>query len=376
MRGLRVREEMLAGVADDGDGDRRGPLCRPAVRRERSSRRQGATLLEEKALRAAAQRAVGPGDRAAAGPAGRRAGRGLRAEPRRRGAVARRGGRRAGRRPAPFAAAGAAAGRARPDPARERAARRLEAFVAGEADRRLAPLRQLEAAVADGQLKGLARGLAYRLIEAGGVLDRAGVRAETTALSQVGAADAAQAWASGSGAFSLYLPALLQPEARALAAGLRRPEAHGWRPPADAAEPPARRRRPPRACSPPSACAPCGGLAVPVEQLERAGRAAARRRRTPERRRGASPTQAREELGWSADEAARDPARPGLRAGRGPSPASRSPGAARSEKAEPRRRRAAAHSPFAALAALKAPPPAPARRRRRRRPPPQSRPRA
>ena len=55
---------------------------------------------------------------------------------------------------------------------RERAARRLEAFVAAEACRRLGALKLLKAAIADGRLKGLARGLAYQLVEQFGVLDR------------------------------------------------------------------------------------------------------------------------------------------------------------------------------------------------------------
>ena len=70
MRGLRVREEMLAGVADDGavtvEGHYRGPAGGRQLRAG-----PGRLVLEDKALRAAAQHAVGPGDRAAAGPAGR-----------------------------------------------------------------------------------------------------------------------------------------------------------------------------------------------------------------------------------------------------------------------------------------------------------------
>src|SRR5208337_1796949 len=56
--------------------------------------------------------------------------------------------------------------------ARERAARRLEAFVAAEASARLAPLKALTEAIADGRLRGLARGVAYQLVERFGVLDR------------------------------------------------------------------------------------------------------------------------------------------------------------------------------------------------------------
>ena len=68
--------------------------------------------------------------------------------------------------------------------------------MAAEASRRLAALRRLEAAVAEGTVKGLARGLAYRLIEAGGVLDRANVRAEARRSARWSGARFA-AWASG-----------------------------------------------------------------------------------------------------------------------------------------------------------------------------------
>ena len=46
---------------------------------------------------------------------------------------------------------------------RERAVRRLEAFAAAEATRRFAVLKRLKTAISDGQLKGLARGVAYQL---------------------------------------------------------------------------------------------------------------------------------------------------------------------------------------------------------------------
>ena len=63
-------------------------------------------------------------------------------------------------------------------PARERAEQRLAAFVAAQAQERLAPLGVLERGLAGGELRGLPRGLAHRLIEAGGVLDRGQVREE------------------------------------------------------------------------------------------------------------------------------------------------------------------------------------------------------
>lgn len=59
MRGLRVREEMLAGVAEDGavtvEGHYVGRLAGVTFDAAR-----GASMLEDKALRAAALHAVGP----------------------------------------------------------------------------------------------------------------------------------------------------------------------------------------------------------------------------------------------------------------------------------------------------------------------------
>src|SRR6185437_14950364 len=84
----------------------------------------------------------------------------------------------------PFAPRVRLLGELGPVAARERAARRLEAFLAAEAGRRLTPLKRLEATVAEGRIKGLARGLAYRLAEAGGAVPRSAVEAEVRALSQ------------------------------------------------------------------------------------------------------------------------------------------------------------------------------------------------
>lgn len=357
MRGLRVREEMLAGVAEDGavtvEGHFVGRLS--GVSFEAA---QGSSVLEEKALRAAAQHAVGP-------------------------EIARRLGRLAAEADAAFAltpdgallwdgaAVGVIAGgqpfspRVRllgdvgDDAARQRAARRLEAFVAAEAGRRLSPLRRLEAAVADGKIRGLARGLAYRLIEAGGVLDRAEVRADTRALSQV-ERRTLRSLGVRLGAHSVFLPALLRPDARALLQAIAVREAPDWRPAADAVSRLPEPRPAPRVLA-------AYGLravrqhAVPVEQLER----------LDELMRGATrlgggvvlSDQAREELGWSEAEAG------AILRGLGYAPAKKPKDGEpiawrrRNEK-EPAPAPVRPHSPFAALAALKdAPPP---RRRRRK----------
>ncbi len=182
MRGLRVRGDVLAGVASDGAvtveghyvGRLHGARFEPA---------QGSSTLEDKALRAAAQRAVAP-------EVARRLGK-LAAEPdsafslQPDGLVLWRGeatGQVTGG--SPFSARVRLFGELGPEPARERAVRRLEAFVAAEAGRSLGALRRLETALSDGRLKGLARGIGYRLVEAGGVIDRRAARADVKALSQ------------------------------------------------------------------------------------------------------------------------------------------------------------------------------------------------
>ncbi len=360
MRALNVREEMLAGVGADGavtvEGHYVGRLA--GVQFEAA---EGQSLLETKALRAAAIHAVGPeiakrlgrlaadGDEAfAVGPDGVVLWQG-------EAAGVLTGGQ-------PSSPRVRLLGELGHDAARQRAQRRLEAFVAAEAGRRLSPLRKLEAAVAEGKVKGLARGLAYRLIEAGGVLDRAEVREETRALSQV-ERRVLRGLGVRIGAFSLFMPGLLKPGARALAQAIAIRETPGWRPTAGAVS------KAPENVSPRTLSAHglrlVRGLAVPVEQLERLDelmRAGARQ--------GGGivlSDQAREELGWSPAEAET------ILRGLGFAPANRAKGGEavawrrRGEKAASAPARPVPiHSPFAALAALKDQPP-PARRRRPRR---------
>jgi ATP-dependent RNA helicase SUPV3L1/SUV3 len=244
-------------------------------------------------------------------------------------------------------------------PARERAARRIEAFLAAEAGRRLPSLRRLEAAVASGALKGLPRGLAYRLIEAGGVLARSGLEAELKSLSQA-ERRALRGLGVRIGAFALFLPELAgRGRGRAFARPFALAAATDWTPaegalvavPSPAPSPRALALR---------GLVPAGRHAAPVEQLER----------LDELLRGAAKQgggvlfsdQAREELGWSPDDA-----RAVLRA-LGFSPVSRDAPDVWRRRAEPRAERKSAQpsiaSPFAALAALQPPP----KRRRRRAP--------
>ena len=352
MRGLRVREEMLAGVAADGsvtvEGHFVGRLS--GVRFEAA---HGASPLEEKALRAAAQHAIGP-------EVARRLGR-LAGEPDNAfslmpdGAVLWQGeatGIIAGG--TPFRPRVRLLGEAGPASARERAARRLEAFVAAEAGRRLAPLRRIDKAIEGGELRGLARGLAYQLSEAGGVLDRAPVRREVKALSQA-ERRALRGLGVRLGAFSIFIPALLKPRAQEIAQAFVREG--GWRPTNGLSRLP--HPTPSARALSAFGMRAVAGLAAPVGQLERLDellRAA----------HDALSDQAREELGWSEADA-----RAILR-GLGFSPARNGDGAARQawkrrrEPVEERPVKPAPNSPFAALAALKTQPETPRRRRRRK----------
>jgi ATP-dependent RNA helicase SUPV3L1/SUV3 len=362
MRGLRVREDMLAGVGSDGvvtvEGHYVGKLI--GVQFEAA---QGSSVLEEKALRAAATHAVTPEIARRLGALAAEADNAFALTP--DGVVLWRGeaaGVLAGGQP--FSPRVRLLGELGHDAARQRATQRLEAFVAAEASRRLAGLRRLEAAVAEGTVKGLARGLAYRLIEAGGVLDRAAVRAEAKELSQV-ERRMLRGLGVRLGAFSIFMPGLFKPQARALVQALASRETSGWRPPVDAPSPL------PAPVPSPRTLAAFGlrairSLAVPVEQLERLDDLM----RAGVKQSGGVilAEQARDGLGWSEPQAVE------ILRGLGFAPANRPKAgepiawrrrAAQEGKTEPRKA-IAPHSPFAALAALKDQP-APARRPRRRR---------
>ncbi|MBC6980371.1 helicase-related protein [Caulobacter sp. 17J80-11] len=360
MRALRVRDEVLAGVGEDGAvtveghyvGDLHGLHFAPA---------QGGSTLEDRALRAAAQRAVGP-------EVARRLGR-IAAEPDEafgllpdgtvtwRGEAAAKiaGGRMFSPRVRLFGEMG-------PEPARARAAQRLEAWLAAEAGRRLGALKRLEAAVADGGLRGLPRGIAWRLVEAGGVLARREVEGDLKALSQT-ERRALKGLGVRIGAFSVWLPSLLKPAARTLAGAFAAVETPAWQAPPDQLTPLPQPTPSPRALSARGLRA-VGGLAVPVEALERLD---ALLRAAPKQAGGAMLSdQARDELGWSEAEAA------AVLRGLGYAPARKAVGdepavwRARQPKAPARAAPPPKDSPFAALAALKRA--EPKRRRRPRRP--------
>ncbi len=156
-----------------------------------------------------------------------------------------------------------------PAPALDKAARRLERFVANEAERRLPEFFALRAAAASTQLRGAARGLAYQLVEHFGVVDR------KIAQAQIGELSPAERRALGGlgvrfGAFSLFLPSLWSPVAAPLASAFAALALPGWRPVCAGLSPL------PKPAPPPAALSLRGlrGLrdfAAPVEALERLG---------------------------------------------------------------------------------------------------------
>ena len=214
MRALNVRDEAVANVDPEGavvvEGHAVGRLSGVDFQIDK-----GASALEDRALRHAARQAVTPeitrrlgrlaadGDEAfAVTPDGAVLWRGVQA-----GQVT--GGDW-------FAPRVRLLGELGPVAARERAQRRLEAWLAGEAGRALRALRRLKTAVENGTLKGLPRGVAYRLVEAGGIIDRREVERDLAALSQV-ERRTLKSFGVRLGAHSVWLPALLKGRAPAVA---------------------------------------------------------------------------------------------------------------------------------------------------------------
>jgi ATP-dependent RNA helicase SUPV3L1/SUV3 len=363
MRSLSVGAEVLAGVSDDGavtvEGQYVGQLKGAVFAAD-----AGATVLETKALRRAADRAVAP-------EIARRLGR-LASESDDAFALLPDGlilwcGQAAGRLIGgpPFNPRAALLGDLGDNAVRERAKGRLEAFLAAEAGRKLAPLKALGEATAAGSIKGLARGVAYRLIEAGGVLDRRSVAKELYALSQA-ERRALRALGVRFSAFSLYMPGLLDEAAQGIASAFAGIEAPSWRPPLDRPSPlPAQTSA--RALAAYGLMA-VGPYATPVRQLERLD---THLRATPTTAGAVTLTpEALADLGWDEGLAR------AILGGLGFTPARKTPPGApslwrlRRDKVEDQHKPASmvGPSPFAALAALKAEPRRPRRKPRRRKP--------
>jgi len=267
VRGLGRGDDLLAGVARDGSvtveghfvGKLNGLAFTPAA---------GTGVLETKALRAAALRAVGP-------EMARRLGE-LAGSPDEDFNLLRNGdilwrGEAAGvlANDRPFAPRARLHGDFGVAEVRDRAARRLEAFVASQSAERLATLKRLETAIGSGDLKGLARGLAWRLIEAGGVLDRRSAavdlvhlsKAERRALRELGVTI---------GTFCLYAADQLSETSADIAAAFADRAAPDWKPVGAAPWSLAGSHPPARALGLRGVLA-VGSLAVSVAALERLG---------------------------------------------------------------------------------------------------------
>ena len=93
---------------------------------------------------------------------------------------------------------------------------RLDAFVKSHIEKLLGPLSQLALAA---DVSGIARGVAYQLVEALGVLDRQRVADEVKGLDQP-ARSTLRKYGVRFGAYHIYLPNLLKPAPRTLAAQL------------------------------------------------------------------------------------------------------------------------------------------------------------
>lgn len=101
-------------------------------------------------------------------------------------------------------------------PAREKVVVRLDAWLKAHVTRLLGPLIEIETAA---DLTGLAKGIGFQVVEALGVLERARVAQEMRTLDQDGRG-ALRRHGVRFGAYHLFLPALLKPAPRTLAAQL------------------------------------------------------------------------------------------------------------------------------------------------------------
>ena len=99
---------------------------------------------------------------------------------------------------------------------REAVEARLDAWLKSHIEKLLGPLFELSAAA---DVTGIARGVAFQLVEALGVLDRQRVAEEVKGLEQPARATLRK-YGVRFGAYHIYLPALLKPAPRALAAQL------------------------------------------------------------------------------------------------------------------------------------------------------------
>jgi len=297
LRGLGQEGEILAGVSADGSVTIEGQFV-GRLRGLRFDAAESTGPLEQKTLRAAAQRAVGPEIARRLGALAKEADAAfaLTAD----GAILWRGEAVAvltGEEP--FSPRVRLYGEFGADATRSRAARRLEAFVAGQASRRLSSLRRLNQAVGDGAVKGLARGIAWRLVEAGGVVARRDVEQEVRSLSRL-ERRTLRAFGVRIGAFSLFLAELLGEETRFFTKAFSLVAAPRWRPAGEGPHALPEHRPPVRALAL-RGLLEVGGFAVHVVALEKLDQLL---RAAPARNGGRRISQAAlESLGWTKAEA-------------------------------------------------------------------------
>ncbi|MFC5342597.1 helicase-related protein [Brevundimonas staleyi] len=213
MRSLHDREATMAEVAPDGivtvDGEEVGHL--EGVRFAPSA---GGSALADRTLKTAALRAVGPEIARRLGKLAADADEAFSVTP--EGEILWSGALAAKIvNTDPFSPRVRLIGDLGPQAARDRAQRRIEAWLAAEAGRALRDLRRLKQAVESGALKGLPRGIAFRLLEAGGVIDRRDVERDLAALSQV-ERRTIKTFAIRVGTHSVWLPGALKPRGRVL----------------------------------------------------------------------------------------------------------------------------------------------------------------
>ncbi len=214
LRSLHDRRELLAGVSAEGQVTVEGELV-GRLRGVRFEPLAGAGPLEAKALRGAIQRAVSPEVARRLGALAKAPDEEFSLAP--DGLILWRGAAAGVLTGAnPFKPTCRVLGDLGAPAARERANRRLEAFIAAEAGRVLPGLAALDLALRSGAVKGLVRGLAFRLLEAGGVLARRGLERDIAALGR-SERRALKALGVRFGVFALALPELSAPPALALA---------------------------------------------------------------------------------------------------------------------------------------------------------------
>ncbi len=363
LRSLNQRAgPILGGINDDGavtvEGHLVGRLAGFHFEAER-----GATALENRALRGAVERVVAP---EVARRLGALASEGDEAFALAPGGLVNWRGEAAGEIVGgqPFAPRVRLIGEFGGEPQRERAARRLEAFAAAEATRRLYALKHLKEAIEDGRLRGLARGLAYQLVEQFGALDRRAADARIRLLSR-NERRTLKALGVRFGAFSLYLPSLLEPKAQLLALAYAELASAAWRPDPKTLNP--LPRPPPR----PEALSlrglrPVGQLVAPIAELERLDALA--RAAWPEGAGGIDATDALlADLGWRRDDAHHILRALGFSRVREGEGAERALFRRRATSEQSTLKAGPVATPFAALAALTKPAERRTRRRKRRR---------